>query len=61
MKQSVKSQAAAKVLKLAGELSRALDAATRAGVTTDVGVDDVRLTNGRTIKQVRAYILSLGE
>ena len=61
MKKSVKSEAAAKVLRLALELSRALDAATRAGVTTDVGVDEVRLANGQTIKQVRAYILSLGE
>ena len=61
MKRSVKSEAAANVLRLALELSRALDAATRAGVATDVGVDAVRLANGQTIKQVRAYILSLGE
>ena len=61
VKKSVKSEAAAKVIRLASELSHALDAATRVGVTTDVGVDEVRLTSGQTIKQVRAYILSLGE
>jgi hypothetical protein len=61
VKKSVKSEAAAKVLGLASELSRALEAATKAGVIIDVGVDEVRVAKGQTIKQVRAYVLSLRE
>ena len=58
---SVKGEAAARVTSLALELSRALDIAAKAGVTVDVGLEEVRLANGQTIKQVRTYILSLGE
>lgn len=55
---SVKSEAAAKVVRSALELSNALSEAAKAGVIVDIGVDEIRFAHGQTIKQVRAYVLS---
>ena len=60
-KKSVKSEAAAKVVRLTLELSGALNDAAKAGVIMDIGVDEIRIGRGRTMKQVMAYVVSFGE
>jgi len=58
---SGKSKAAANVVQLASELSVALNDAAKAGVIIDIGVEDVRVAGGQTLKHVIAYVVSLGE
>jgi hypothetical protein len=58
---AAKMEAAAKVVGLALQLSSAWDAAEKAGVKMDIEVDEVRLGNDQTIKQVMAYIVHVGD